>query len=97
MASGTGGRAAGAEGVVVDTWFIRAVGAIVVLIVGTIGAVSLERLGDIQSELGQMSASVDRISEIDEIKERLLVLEGGNVVIPHAQLSSAINQYPNTA
>ena len=78
-----------------DTWFIRAVGAIVVLIVGTIGAVSLERLGDIQTELGQMSASVDRIAEIDEIKERLLVLEGGNVVIPHAQLSSAIDQYPD--
>ena len=64
------------------------------LIVGTIGAVTLERMGNVQEAIGQLSASVERIPEIDEIKERLLKLEGGDVIIPHAQLSSAINQYP---
>ena len=77
--------------------WLKIAATIVVLIVSGVGAVVLERMGSLQQELGSLSHSVNRVSELDEIKERLVKLEvsdGG--ALPHAQLSSAVSQYPSS-
>jgi hypothetical protein len=64
------------------------------LIVGTVAAIVLERMGDLQNELGAVSETVTRIHEIEELRERLVKLELKGQVISHAQLSSTQTQYP---
>ena len=78
-----------------DDWLIKVMGALIVLIVGTVGAVTLERMGGIQENIGSLSAMVQRIEELDVLDERVRVLEDNKTVIPHAQLSSAYDQYPD--
>jgi hypothetical protein len=73
------------------------VASVALVIIATVAAIVLERMGDLQSELGEMTSSIERIAEIDEIKERLVTLEVGQQIISHAQLSSSISQYPGDA
>lgn len=74
--------------------WVNAIASIVLLIVGTVGAIVLERMGDLQSELGSMSEAVSRVEELEHIKERIVKLEIGGQIISHAQLSISKSQYP---
>jgi len=68
--------------------WVNAIASVILLIVGTVGAIVLERMGDLQSELGSMTEAVSRI------KERIVKLEIGGQIISHAQLSISKSQYP---
>jgi predicted SnoaL-like aldol condensation-catalyzing enzyme len=74
--------------------WVNTIASIVLLIVGTVAAIVLERMGDLQNELGSMTEAVSRIEELEDVKERLVKLELGDRVISHAQLSSTQTQYP---
>lgn len=79
-----------------NTW-VKIASTIIVLIVSGVGAVVLERMGDLQTEIGSLSQSVDRVKELDQVKERIITLEiqskSKKMVTDHAQLSSAVSQY----
>lgn len=79
-------------------WFnhkwLNIVASLVLVIVGTVGAIVLERMGDLQTELGSMTEAVSRVGEIEEVKERVVKLEIGGQIISHAQLSVSKSQYP---
>lgn len=77
--------------------WLKIASTIVVLIVSGVGGVVLERMGSLQAELGSLSQSVNRIDEIDNMKERVVRLEVlGRGKTAHAQLSSAKSQYPDS-
>ena len=81
-----------------NAW-IKITASLIVLIVSGVGAVVLERMGSLQEQLGGLSNSVLRVQELDGIKERLISLElikTESNHIPHAQLSSAVSQYPSS-
>ena len=81
-----------------DNIWVKVACTIVVLVVSGVGAVVLERMGSLQTELGSLGESVDRVKELDGIKERLVRLEvtaGQNTITDHAQLSSAVSQFPD--
>lgn len=77
-----------------STW-IKITATILVLIVGTVSAVVLERMGALQSELGGVISQLSRVDELDGIKERLVYLEVSKETAPHLQASSAQDQYPD--
>ena len=81
-----------------DNIWVKVASTIVVLVVSGVGAVVLERMGSLQTELGSLGESVDRVKELDGIKERVIRLEvtaGQNTITDHAQLSSAVSQFPD--
>lgn len=75
--------------------YINIVASIILLIVGTVAAVILERMGSVEEGLGEMSHAVERISELDTVKERVVKLELAGNIISHAQLSATESQYPS--
>jgi hypothetical protein len=79
-----------------STRWVNIVATVVLLVVGTAASVTLERLGDLQNELGSMTEAVSRVEELEDVKERLVKLEVGDRVISHAQISSSQTQYPTS-
>ena len=83
-----------------NTW-IKVASATVVLIVGGLGAVAIERLGSISQDLGSLQNQIGQVEEIGHIVERLTrVEESLKAIDPQsekaafAQLSSAKTQRP---
>ncbi|MCG9661161.1 hypothetical protein [Vibrio mediterranei] len=83
-----------------DIW-IKVASTAIVVMVGGIGAVALERLGGITQDLGALQSQMNQIEEIDNIAERLTRLEENVKTFDHrnsqaafAQLSSAKTQRP---
>jgi hypothetical protein len=74
--------------------WVNTIASLILLIVGTVAAIVLERMGDLQSELGSMTEAITQLDELENIKERLVKLEIGGQIISHAQLSSTQTQYP---
>ena len=60
---------------ITDSPWLKVAAGIALLILSVVGAVVLEKMNDLSSELGQMAKAVEQIDELSDIKERLITLE----------------------
>ena len=54
----------------------------------------MQSLGELKTGMAHLEAEISQLDQIDDLKERIILLEQGDQVISHAQLSSNEDQYP---
>jgi hypothetical protein len=78
-----------------DSAWIRAASAFVVAAVTSFGALAMFQIYAIRDQVGALTVEVDRVASVEELFERVVTLELKETQTPHAQLSSAKDQFPN--